>query len=199
MRTFIAILAASLLVSCAAGPTPERIGFNYPEGGVRFSPRRHVVSDTLRGTVASSENAPYVLLFPRTKSDIERPQVRLLTTGIVGEWDVTLRPLRPLYDEISNELYQADVPYEFTLTEEREIELPWSGLTDPNATMRIFRMDDIEGDGSQYCFTVIVEHYGNTIEFCWRDGSGDPPDEQKLETFFHWTYGLRFSEPEAEE
>jgi hypothetical protein len=180
-------------LSCAIGPTPERSGFNYPQAGLRFRPRVHVTSDTVRGNVATTSNSRYQLLFPRTTSHIESPYVRLLTTGIVGQWQETNRPL---FDEVAIQLYGADPTYNFEVVEERQIELPWPGLVNDMGKLRVFRMTDIESGEVEYSFAVVVEHYGNTIELAWRDGSSEPPDEEKLETFFYWTHGLRFSEPE---
>ncbi len=194
MRAFITLFAALVLVSCAAGPTPERVGFDYPQAGLKFSPRRHVVSTTVRGTIASEQNPPYTLLFPRTTSEIESPNVRLLTTGIVGEWEP--KPM-PLYDEISMTVFRADEPYTFELTEEKDIALPWPGLQNPTGTLRVFRMTPVVGGEPRYTFAVLVRHYGNTIEFSWRDSSANPPDDEKMKVFFHWTNGLRFSEPET--
>lgn len=193
LPTFLIIILLSL--SCAIGPTPERSGFNYPRAGLRFRPRVHVTSDTVRGSVAITGNEQYELLFPRTTSHIENPYVRLLTTGIVGRWDKTDRPL---YDEISLRLYGADPVYDFELVEERPIELPWPGLVNDIGELRVFKMTDIDTGEVEYSFSVLVEHYGNTIEFTWRDGSRNPPDEEKMETFFYWTHGLRFSEPEED-
>jgi len=200
MKLLPLICLTSLLIGCALGPTPERVGFDYPQAGLKFSPRRHVISNTLRGTVALNENAPYELLFERTRSQIEGPNVRLLTTGIVGIWDEQRRGFRPLYDEIGDVLFEADIPWDFTLTEEREIEVPWPGLSNPIVTMRVFKMEPVDDEENiEYSLTVLVEHYGNTIEFCWRDGTGSPPDDEKIEVFFYWTHGLRFSEPDVED
>ena len=194
------ICLTALLIGCAMGPTPERIGFDYPQAGLKFRPRRDVVSNTLRGTIATNVNASYELLFERTKSQIEGPNVRLLTTGIAGIWDEQRRPVRPLYDEIGDALFEADIPWEFTLTEERQIEVPWSGLANDLVTMRVFRMVSVgDEENIEYSFTVLVEHYGNTLEFCWRDGSDQPPDDEKIEVFLYWTHGLRFSEPDVED
>lgn len=194
MHRLALVLCIALLTSCAFGPTPERTGFNYPQAGIKFSPRRHVTSDTVRAEVAIVEDAPYRLLFPRTKSYIETPHRRLLTTGIEGEWDENSRPL---YDEISLVLFGAEPEYSFELTEERDIEVPWPGLASRTAKLRVFHMSPLEGIGGtpQYTFTVLVHHYGNTIELCWRQARDLPPDEEMLETFFYWTKGMRFYEP----
>jgi hypothetical protein len=195
MRAWLSPLFTLFVISCAIGPTPERSGFNYPQAGLRFSPRVHVTSDTVRGTVATTGDTRYVLLFPRTTSHIESPNVRLLTTGIAGEWD---EDAQPLFDEIGVVLYGAEPQNTFELVEKRDIELPWPGLVNKRGELRIFRMSEIGGEVAQYTFTVLVHHYGNTIEFCWRDSSGNPPDEHKMQVFFYWTRGLRFTEPEAE-
>jgi len=195
MRPVPFILIAVFSISCAIGPTPERSGFDYPQAGIRFRPRVHVTSDTTRSNIATNPDDRYQLLFPRTTSHIESPYVRILTTGIVGQWDETNRPL---FDEIAVELYGADPTYDFEVFEERQIELPWPGLINDRGTLRIFRMTDIEKGEVEYSFAVMVEHYGNTIEFSWRDGSSEPPDEEKMEVFFYWTHGLRFREPEPE-
>jgi hypothetical protein len=194
MRSSAAVFLCAVLASCAIGPTPERSGFDYPQAGLKFSPRRHVTSDTLRGAVAASPQSPYTLLFPRTTSSIENPYRRLYTTGIVGEWDDNRRPL---FDEISVSLFRAELEYDFELVEERPIELPWPGLASGSGTLRVFRLKPHGGGADQYTFAVLVHHWGNTIEFCWRDQSEVPPDEEKMEQFFYWTHGMRFREPEA--
>lgn len=196
MRLVTFILIAAFSISCAIGPTPERSGFNYPQAGIRFRPRVHVTSDTTRSSIATSPSDRYQLLFPRTTSHIESPYVRLLTTGIAGQW---VQTNRPLFDEIALELYEADPTYNFELVEERQIEVPWPGLVNEMGTLRVFKMTDIESGEVEYSFAVLLEHYGNTIELQWRDGSGEPPDEEKMEVFKYWTHGLSFREPEREE
>jgi hypothetical protein len=183
------------LAGCAAGPTPERVGFNYPQAGVRFSPRVHVVSDTVRGDVAEIEGSEFTLLFPLTKSEIEGPNKRLLTTGIVGEWNDNKMPL---YDEVSINLFGVDPNHSYKLTEEREIDVPWRGVETHTGTYRVFEMTPTSEGPVQYTVAVLVHHYGNTIELCWRDSTTNPPDQAKLEEFFYWTRGLVFFEPETQ-
>jgi len=193
-RYFLIFAVMILLGGCAVGPTPERIGFDYPEAGIKFSPRRHVVSSPLGETVPHDVDLPYTLIFPRTSSKVENPDNRLLFTGISGEWDYDERPL---FDEISHEMFGADETYEFEMVEKREITLDWNGVIDPIGTYRLFRMVPVGEEDGGYTFTVTVIHFGNTIEVCWRDTTTSPPDDAKLERFNHWTHGLKFSEPEV--
>ncbi len=192
------LLALLLLTSCAAGPTPERVGFNYPEAGIRFRPRRGVASRPIAADAAPVAPDLYNLLFPRTTCLIEGGPRRILVTGITGEWSDNRWPL---YDEISVSFFGADPQYRFELTEERQIEVSWTGLASPVGALRVFHMTPLEeGSGDeQYTFSVTVVHYGNTIEFCWRDGWQSPPDEEKIEEFFYWTQGMRFREPTGEQ
>lgn len=192
MKQFPLFLFILICTSCAAGPTPETSGFDYPEAGVRFRPRRHVTSDTVRGNVATVENPPYTVVFPMTKSNIERPDVRLLTTCIAGDYE---NNERPMFDDVSDLNYGMDIVHDFVLIEEREIQLPWSGLEPPVGTLRVHQMTLIEGGSVRYAWSVLVKHYGNTFEFSWRDPLDTVPDAGKEETFFHWTHGLRFYEP----
>jgi len=185
-----------ILISCAVGPTPERIGFDYPEAGLKFRPRRHVVSDTVRGQVASVDNPQYVVLFKRTRCDIESPDVRLLISGIEGQ---LTENRQPLFDEIAIKVYRADAMYDFELVDEKEIDVDWPGLMFERGILRTWTMTPVDGGTEKQTFAVIVEHYGNTIELMWRDSVGSGPDEDTLENFFHWTHGLRFYEPEIEE
>ncbi len=196
MRFLHLLITLLFSLACAVGPTPERVGFNYPEAGIRFSPRRHVVSDTVRGNIASTENPPYSLVCPRASSQIENPNTRLLMTCIRGNYS---NNLRPIFDEVSDLNYGIDILYEFELIEEREIELPWSGLESGIGTLRIHRMTPIAGGDNRYAFSILVAHFGNTFEFSWRDHVSAPPDEKKEEKFFYWTHGLRFYEPDVEE
>lgn len=195
---FFSILTALSLVSCAAGPTPERVGFDYPEAGIRFSPRRHVVSRVMGAEVTPLHPEAFKLLFQRVTSSVESPYKRLLFTGIVGERS---EKVMPLFDELSYSYYGITKEYNFTLTDEREIELPWPGLLSKSGTLRIFHMTPVEGTSGtpQYTFAVTVFHYGNTIEVCWREARDVAPDQQKIDDFFYWTSGLRFLEPEVPE
>ncbi|MFH1677141.1 MAG: hypothetical protein ABIC40_08965 [bacterium] len=193
----IVIIGMFASLACPAGPTPERVGFNYPEAGIRFSPRRHVVSDTVRGTEAISGPSEIKLLFPRTTSLIEGRGKRLLTTGIVGSWD---NNQIPLYDEISLVLFGAEKQYDFELVDEKPIDLPWRGLNPPTGIIRVFKMTPVtEKDVPQYTFAVYVNHYENTIEFMWRDSAQNPPDDEKMQEFFYWTWGMTFFEPKIPE
>ncbi|MCX6646750.1 MAG: hypothetical protein NTY09_10390 [bacterium] len=191
------LLILSICISCAVGPTPETTGFDYPQAGIKFRPRRHVTSDTVRGNVATVENPPYTVVFPLTKSDIENPNVRLLTTCIAGDYE---NKDRPLFDEVSELVYGIEIQYDFELIEEKPIELPWPGLEPPTGTLRIHKMTPKDGSsGIRYAWSVLVKHYGNTYEFSWRDVSENPPAADMEETFFHWTHGLSFYEPEVGE
>ena len=192
----IASLLAIILVSCAIGPTPERTGFDYPKVGLKFKPRRHVTSDTVRGQIASVENPPYELVFQRTTCEIESPDVRLLISGIKGQ---LTENRRPLYDEIGVMVFQADPTYDFKLTEEKDIIVPWPGVVSGSGILRTWEMTPVGGGETSHTFAVVVEHYGNTIEFMWRDPVGSVPDDAALEKFFYWTHGIRFYEPEIEE
>ena len=196
MKLISFLLLIPVLISCAAGPTPETSGFDYPQAGIKFRPRRHVTSDTLRGNVATVENPPYTVVFPLTKSEIERPEVRLLTTCIAGDYE---NRERPLLEEVSELNYGMDILYEFELVEERQIDLPWPGLEPPTGTLRVHKMTRIDSGEITYAFSVLVKHFGNTFEFSWRDVSENPPDADMEETFFHWTHGLSFYEPRKEE
>ena len=184
-------------LACPIGPTPERVGFDYPEAGIKFNPRRHVVSDTVRGAEATTGATDLKLLFPRTTSLIEGRGKRLLTTGIVGSWD---NNQIPLYDEISLKLFGAEKQYDFELVDEKPIDLPWQGLNPPSGTIRVFKMTPAtENAVPQYTFAVYVTHLGNTIEFMWRDSAQSLPDDEKMEDFFYWTRGMTFFEPKIPE
>jgi len=184
-----------LSVSCAVGPTPERIGFDYPEAGLKFNPRRHVTSETVRGQVATVANPQYEIIFLRTRCEIENPDTRLLVSGIKGS--LTENRL-PLYDDIALKVYMADPTYDFELVDEENISLDWSGLVSDTGILRTWTMTPVGGGETTHAFAVIVEHYGNTIEIMWRDAAGNAPGEAELEKFEYWTYGLRFYEPEVE-
>lgn len=184
-------------VSCAMGPTPETVGFNYPEAGLRFRPRRNVVSHIVSGEITPEFPDRHTLIFPRTTSEIESRHRRILITGVEGIVQVTDKPL---YDEVSENYFGADIVYRFELTEERTIEVPWNGLESGTGTLRVFRMIPVGETGEeQYTFAVTVQHSGNTIEFCWRDSHNIPPDEEKLSHFFYWTHGMSFRAPEIPE
>jgi hypothetical protein len=193
---FLLFLLFSLLtISCAAGPTPERVGFSYPEYGIKFNPRRHVVSRAMGAEIAAAHPEAFTLLFPRITSQVENEYKRLLFSAVKGDWDGSRTPL---FDEISQSFYGIDVKYDFSLTEERFIPVPWPGVESKTGMLRVFHMTPIKGsDGTaQYTFAVIVKHFGNTFEICWRDPADVAPDQQKIDDFFYWTHGLAFSEPE---
>ena len=193
---YIASLLTLILVSCAIGPTPERTGFDYPDVGLKFKPRVHVTSDTVRGQIASVENPPYELVFQRTTCEIESPDVRLLISGIKGQLTDNSRPL---YDEIGVSVFQADPTYDFKLVDEKNITVPWPGVVSGSGILRTWEMTPVGGGETSHTFAVIVEHYGNTIEVMWRDPVGSVPDDETLEKFFYWTHGLKFYEPEIED
>lgn len=186
-----------LLTACAAGPTPERVGFDYPGAGFRFTPRRNVVSETTKGQEAPVNTGNYTLIFPRTRSEIEGPYRRLLISGVEGEQHITTSPL---YDELSLNFYGADRTYNFEFSEERDIPVEWNGVMTKSGTLRVFHMTPVDESGEeQYTFAITVFHYGNTIEVCWRDGRITYPDDERYEEFWHWTHGLKFYEPEVPE
>ena len=193
----LSVLIVLHFVSCAFGPTPERVGFNYPEAGIRFSPRRGIASRAFAVDASSIDPESYKLLFPRMRSNILETRERLLFTGIEGEWNESRWPL---YDEIGVNYFDADPQFQFELTEERDIDIPWPGVVLKTGKLRIFHMVPVEGSGEteQYSFTVTVQNYGNTYEVMWRDGRATPPDEDRYELFYHWTRGLRFFEPVVE-
>ena len=181
-------------VSCALGPTPECVGFSYPEAGIRFSPRRHVVSRAKGTEISVAHPEAFTLLFPRIVADVEGQYRRILFSGVAGEWKGSSMPL---FDEIGINYYGSKLEYSYQLTEERAIQVPWPGLASKSGTLRVFHMTPLPDSGgtAQYTFAVTVLHFGNTFEVCWREARDKPPDEQKLEEFFYWTHGLRFFEP----
>lgn len=191
------VLTVLFLVSCAFGPTPERVGFNYPEAGIRFRPRRGIASRAFAVDASSISPESYTLLFPRVRSNVLATRERLLFTAIEGEWNENQWPL---YDEIGVNYFGADPQFRFELTEERDIDVPWPGVVLKSGKLRIFRMVPVEGsvETEQYSFAVTVQNYGNTFEIMWRDGRTTPPDEERYELFYHWTRGLSFFEPEVE-
>ena len=77
----------SISFSCALGPTPERVGFNYREAGIKFSPRINVVSRPMGSDIQPSHPDAFTLLFPRVTSDVENEYKRLLFSGVKGDWD----------------------------------------------------------------------------------------------------------------
>ena len=102
----------------------------------------------------------------------------------------------PLFDAINRDYYGIDEKYDFALTDEREVQVPWSGVESKSGTLRIFHMTPIQGtDGTpQYTFAVIVKHAGNTYEVCWREARDVAPDQQKIDDLWYWTKGLQFVE-----
>jgi hypothetical protein len=196
MRIPIPVFLALLAAACAFGPTPERVGFNYPDAGIRFSPLRGVACRAMSADAAPLHPDSYVLLFPRMTGTIEEGGRRLLFSGVKGDVDLGTWPL---FDELSVSYFGADPQYSFEPVEEKEIDVPWPGISSKTGRYRLFHMVPlVEGDGNeQYCFAVTVREFGNTYEILWRDGWNSPPDEEKLEAFFHWTRGLRFRQPEV--
>lgn len=184
------------VISCAAGPTPERVGFNYPEFGIKFSPRRYVVCRAMGTEIKPLNPDAFNLLFPRITAQVENEFRRLLFSAVAGEW--TNNNI-PLFDEINRTYYGIKETYSFDLVEEKSVEVPWQGLENKMNTLRIFYMAPLPGkDGSeQYTFTITLYHYGNTFEICWRDASNVFPDQQKIDDFFYWTKGLKFFEPKT--
>ena len=189
------LLLAIISLSCAAGPTPERVGFSYPEYGIKFSPRRHVVSRAMGAEIKPVYPENFTLLFPRITSTVESDYKRLLFSAIKGEWT---GKDRPLFDEISYSYYDMEENYQFELTEERTIKVPWPGLVNNSGVLRIFQMTPIKGrEGTpQYTFAVTVTHFNNAFEICWREARDVAPDQKKIDDFFYWTSGLRFFEPQ---
>jgi hypothetical protein len=194
---FLPALLAAISLSCALGPTPERVGFSYPEYGIEFSPRRHVVSRAMGAEIAPLYPENYTLLFPRVTSNVENEYKRLLFTAIKGEWT---GKDHPLFDEINSNYYGIEENYQFELTEERTVTVPWPGLVNKSGTLRVFHMTPIKGkEGTeQYTFAVTVTHLGNTLEACWREARDVAPDQTKIDDFFYWTSGLKFFEPRKE-
>jgi hypothetical protein len=194
-KTLIVWLLAIVSMSCAAGPTPERVGFSYPEYGIQFNPKRHVVSRAMGAEIEPLHPDSFTLLFPRVTSNVEDENHRLLFSAVKGEWS---GKDSPLFDDINTNYYGVDENYQFELTEEKTVKVPWPGLKIESGTLRVFHMTPLEGKSGtpQYTFAVTITHYGNTFEICWREATDVVPDQKKIDDFFNWTHGLKFFEPQ---
>lgn len=200
------IMTAGWFLGCI-----ESKGFYYPEAGMRFRPRADVETQADYRNASMADEPRYDVIVPPTLSIVaDNEDQRIITTGIAGYWTVTERPL---FDEVAITCYDEGTWCDYELVEEKDVEIPWRGIYPPTGIARAWLLTSnrtirsyggcgtrsVKDTTEQYTYTVTIYHAGNTIEFCWRENSGQLATDSKIRQLFNCTDGVSFTNPRIPE